>query len=157
MEGLTSMEERGRIKLVADVALFSGERVLLVRYKDTRKYDHQVGWFLPDDYLRRLEHPEDAALRILREQLGLELPSLDLRFIESFEGNEAWHLVFHFAGAVLDKSGPTPGANTAAMEWFNPSSLPARSEVAHAGWALDILAAMRKPREAAAHTRSVVG
>jgi hypothetical protein len=30
------MDEVGRIKLVADVALFAGDRVLLIRYKDTR-------------------------------------------------------------------------------------------------------------------------
>lgn len=149
------MEERGRLKLVADVALFSSERVLLVRYEETRKYDQQAGWFLPDDYLRRFEHPEDAALRILREQLGLDLASVELRFIESFEGDEAWHLVFHFSGTLPDGSKPERGANTAAMEWFNLSRLPERSAVAHGGWALDILAALSKPQAEVAHTRSV--
>jgi hypothetical protein len=43
------MEEKGRFKLIADVALFSGDRVLLVKYKDTHKYDQQAGGFLPDD------------------------------------------------------------------------------------------------------------
>jgi ADP-ribose pyrophosphatase YjhB (NUDIX family) len=136
------MEEHGRLKLVADVAVFSGDRVLLVKYEDTHKYDQQVGWFLPDDYLRRLEHPEDAALRILKDQLGLEAVRVDLRFIESFEGNQAWHLVFHFAAMLPEGSSPTPGTNTAAMVWFSVDHLPDRFDVAHEGWALDVLASL---------------
>jgi ADP-ribose pyrophosphatase YjhB (NUDIX family) len=150
------MEEKGRLKLVADVALFSGDRVLLVKYKDTHQYDQQAGWFLPDDYLRRLEHPEDAALRILKDQVGMAMVRVDLRFIESFEGNKAWHLVFHFAGTLPDGSSPTAGTNTAAMEWFNVDRLPDRPHVAHEGWAIDVLASLAKPPEESAHIRSVV-
>ncbi|HVS07149.1 MAG TPA: NUDIX domain-containing protein [Candidatus Dormibacteraeota bacterium] len=150
------MEEHGRLKLVADVALFSGDRVLLVKYKDTYKYDQQAGWFLPDDYLRRLEHPEDAALRILKDQVGLDTVRIDLRLIESFEGNKAWHLVFHFAATLRDGSAPTAGTNTAAMGWFSVDHLPDRADIAHEGWALDVLASLAKPPEASAHIRSVV-
>src|SRR6202165_3165660 len=150
------MEEHGRLKLVADVALFSGDRVLLVKYKDTRLYDQQAGWFLPDDYLRRLEHPEDAGLRILKVQVGLDMVRVDLRFIESFEGDQAWHLVFHFAGALPDGSSPAAGTNTAAMEWFSVDHLPDRVDVAHEGWALDVLAGLAKPPEEVAHIRSLV-
>jgi hypothetical protein len=32
-----------------------------------------AGWFLPDDYLRRLEHPMDAGSRILRERVGVDV------------------------------------------------------------------------------------
>ena len=39
-------------RLVADVALFARNRVLLVKYKDVSLYDGQRGWFLPDDFLR---------------------------------------------------------------------------------------------------------
>ncbi len=35
--------------LIADVALLSEGKVLLVRYKDANKYDHHKGWFLPMD------------------------------------------------------------------------------------------------------------
>ena len=150
------MEDKGRLKLVADVAMFSEDRVLLVKYKNTHKYDQQAGWFLPDDYLRRLEHPEDAALRILKEQVGLDTVRVDLRFIESFEGNQAWHLVFHFGAMLPDGSSPTPGTNTAAMEWFSMDHLPDRVDVAHQGWALDVLASLAKPPEESAHIRSVV-
>src|SRR5205085_221376 len=58
------------VKLVADVAVVAEGEVLLVRYANTAKYDGQTGWFLPDDFLAHLEHPDDAARRIVREQTG---------------------------------------------------------------------------------------
>src|SRR5437762_12225115 len=82
-------------KLVADIALFSGRRVLLVKYRDVARYDGQRGWFLPDDFLVHEEHPQDAAKRIAREQTGVELEDARLSHIESF-GNGAWHLIFHY-------------------------------------------------------------
>src|SRR5207247_2152340 len=81
-------------KLIADVALFAGDRVLLVKYRDVRRYDGQRGWFLPDDYLRFAEHPEDAAKRIVREQAGFEVARVRLARIEAF-GDGAWDVTFH--------------------------------------------------------------
>ena len=150
------MEDARGIKLVADVALFSKGRVLLVKYRDTGKYDHQAGWFLPDDHLRHLEHPEDGALRILREQVGVALERLDLRFIESFEGAGGWHLVFHYSGELSEPVPLVPGANTASAEWFEGSALPRRFEMAHLGWPLDVLAALQKPPGEVSHLRSVL-
>src|SRR6058998_4295066 len=73
-------------KLVADIAVLADRQVLLVRYKDTRSYDGQQGWFLPDDYLMFVEHPDEAAARILREQVGMAAPRITLDHIESFGG-----------------------------------------------------------------------
>jgi len=84
-------------KLVVDIAVFSSGKVLLVKYADENKYDHQKGWFLPDDLMKAGEHPEDAALRILKQQLGIENVNVELGEIESFTGNDkSWHLVFHY-------------------------------------------------------------
>jgi ADP-ribose pyrophosphatase YjhB (NUDIX family) len=149
-------ESVGRTKLVADVALYHGNRVLLVKYREVEKYDGQTGWFLPDDYLRRLEHPEAAGLRILREQVGVDLPSLDIGFIESFEGNGAWHLVFHFVGRLRGDAEVAARGNTAEVKWFDRSSLPDRSGVAHEGWAIDVLQTLDRARAEALHGRSVV-
>ena len=124
-------------KLVADVALDAGGQILLVKYEDTSRYDGQQGWFLPDDYLEHLEHPRDAAARIVREQIGLDA-ELSLAEIESF-GDGVWHLVFHYRGSLPAPLPISAGDNVAAAEWFPLDALPDPSEVAHHGWALDVI------------------
>ncbi len=127
-------------KLVVDVALLAEEKILLVKYRETNKYDHQAGWFLPDDAMAHLEHPDQAAKRILKEQLNLSVSNLSLNHIESFKGNDgSWHLVFHYM-AKLDKIPMlTPSNDLEAAEWFALDKLPPRNEVAHHGWALGII------------------
>jgi ADP-ribose pyrophosphatase YjhB (NUDIX family) len=125
-------------KLVADTCLIAGGRVLLVRYKDTSRYDGQEGWFLPDDFLWHLEHPEDAARRILLEQVHVSPPQLTLSHIESFDG-DAWHLIFHYRAQLAEIPTLDPGENLRDAEWFALEALPAASDVAHHGWALDVI------------------
>ena len=137
---------RGRtegIKLVADVALVAEGRALFVRYRDTSKYDGQKGWFLPDDYLRHAEHPEEAAKRILKDQAGIDGPELRLSHIESFEGHGYWHLIFHYAGEMAGHTHGSPGTNVRALEWFPLDRLPPADDVGHGGWALETLQAVR--------------
>jgi ADP-ribose pyrophosphatase YjhB (NUDIX family) len=130
-------------KLIADVAVFAGERVLLVRYLDPNKYDHQPGWFLPDDLIAHLEHPDVAARRILSEQIGLTEVSPRLNHVESFPGRDrTWHLVFHYRADVPEVPVGSRSSDVAAHDWFLLDALPERSEVAHHGWALDILRAL---------------
>jgi ADP-ribose pyrophosphatase YjhB (NUDIX family) len=128
------MDGCGAHKLVADVTLVEHGRVVLTRYRDVTKYDRQRGWFLPDDYLAHLEHPADAAARIVRTQLGMEPPPLRLAEVESF-GNGAWHLVFHFHGSVTKPPDLRHGDNVAEAAWFALDSLPPEADVAHGGWA----------------------
>lgn len=132
-----------RAKLVADVALFARDRVLLVKYEDTSRYDGQKGWFLPDDYLGHVEHPRDAAARIVRDQAGFEPPDLTLDHIESF-GNGAWHLIFHFRASLREPVPPSRGDNVEAAEWFPLGALPEPDDVAHHGWALDVISKLRE-------------
>jgi len=130
-------------KLVADVAMFADDRVLLVRYKDAGRYDGQHGWFLPDDYLGHGEHPDEAAKRIAKEQTGRNLPNAELSHIESF-GNGAWHLIFHYRADVKRADAVAPRGNVAAADWFALSKLPKRDDVAHHGWAIDVVRTLRK-------------
>jgi ADP-ribose pyrophosphatase YjhB (NUDIX family) len=125
-------------KLVADVALLAEEQVLFVRYRDTSRYDGQSGWFLPDDYLAHLEHPNDAAARILAEQAGIEGAAPDLGDIESFNGH-AWHLVFHYVTRVVEAAPVEARGNVAEAQWFPLAELPPESDVAHGGWGLETL------------------
>ncbi|HYU05827.1 MAG TPA: NUDIX domain-containing protein [Thermoplasmata archaeon] len=122
--------------------MFAGDRVLLVKYRDVRRYDGQRGWFLPDDYLRFAEHPEEAAKRIALEQAGLDVARVRLARIESF-ADGAWHLTFHYRAAVKGAADVTPVGNVAAAEWFKLTDLPDVDEVAHHGWALETLKGMR--------------
>jgi ADP-ribose pyrophosphatase YjhB (NUDIX family) len=114
-------------------------KVLLVRYEDVSGYDGEQGWFLPDDYLHHLEHPQHAAQRILKEQTGLEVPGLDIVSIESFEGHGSWHLIFHYCAQLPSLPHATRGRNVRSLEWFALDKLPAPDQVAHGGWALETL------------------
>ena len=144
MAGGETMPGRGGHKLVCDVALLAENRVLLVKYRETRKYDGESGWFLPDDYLRRLEHPEETARRIVKEQTGFESPKLRLGLIESFEGNDGtWHLIFHYVGRLRQRTPVPPIGNVATADWFPLARLPSREEMAHHGWAADVLRSVR--------------
>ena len=128
-------------RLVCDVAIVATDRVLLVKYRDTSKYDGQRGWFLPDDFLQHLEDPADAAGRIVREQLGVALADARLDHVESF-GNGCWHLVFHYRTNLDSVPELAPSNNLLAAEWFGLSSLPGQAEWAHHGWGLDVLGSM---------------
>jgi ADP-ribose pyrophosphatase YjhB (NUDIX family) len=126
--------------LISDVAVFSGDRVLLLRYRDMEKYDGETGWFLPDDVLCHLEHPTRAAKRIAREHVGLELEDVRLDHIESFKGNDgSWHMSFHHAAEVETEPDLQPASDVVSAQWFQLGALPPRSEVAHHGWALTVL------------------
>lgn len=118
--------------LIADVALFAGDRVLLVRYKDVDKYDGETGWFLPDDGIRRLEPPDEAARRIVKEQLGLTDARPRLAHVESFVGNDGtWHLPFHYVVELEPVPRLRPSEDLGAAEWFDLARLPKCSDVAH--------------------------
>lgn len=133
-------ESLRNVKLIADLTIFSRGSVLLVRYSDSNAYDHQTGWFLPDDLVSQMEHPRDAARRIASDQLGIQVGDVELADLESFTGNDgSWHLAFHYRIA-LDETPPlTPSEDIADVKWFGRENLPPRSEVAHGGWALSTI------------------
>ena len=131
-------------KLIADVAILAEHGVVLARYRDVRRYDGQHGWFLPDDELAHGEHPTDAARRIAIDQLGIELDEVRLAFVESFGGDgDAWHITFHHVATPATRPTIVPGENVAGAEWFPLTALPRAGEVAHEGWALDVLATVQ--------------
>lgn len=125
------------VKLVADITIMYTDKVLLVKYTDSNKYDHQSGWFLPDDLLQNNEHPEDAAVRIALEQLKMEIENPVLDHIESFTGNDkTWHMIFHFKINLNEIPVIEHSADIEKMEWFKTSELPPENEIAHHGWAV---------------------
>ena len=132
-----------KIKIIADVTVLHDEKVLMVKYSDKNKYDHQSGWFLPDDIVSHGEHHEDATSRIMDEQLGLKdvIPIQD--HIESFTGNDgSWHLVFHFKYKAENLADVVKSDDVDSIQWYSLNALPPKEEVAHHGWALYTLAEM---------------
>ena len=130
-----------RCRLIADVAVVARGATLFVRYRDIERYDGEAGWFLPDDFLRHGEHPDRAARRILKEQLGVSArPALS--FIESLDG-EPWHLVFHYAIRFPGRPSVRAGPALRDARWFSSRALPERRDVAHGGWGLDVLRRIR--------------
>ncbi|MBK8552154.1 MAG: NUDIX domain-containing protein [Ignavibacteria bacterium] len=124
-------------KLITDIAVFTNDKVLLVKYRDGNKYDHQTGWFLPDDELKEFEDPDDSAKRILEEQLGISNADSKISFVESFKGNDSsWHIVFHYKTILTETEKIVPSGDIESSEWFDLKSLPDKKEVAHHGWAL---------------------
>jgi len=124
------------IKLVADAALLFKNKVLLVKYTDTNKYDHQKGWFLPDDLLQFNEHPDDGIHRITIEQIGIDVPGLKLDHIESFTGKDgSWHLIFHYAANLDSLPEVKTDSNISSCTWFDVENLPEDKAIAHHGWA----------------------
>jgi len=125
-----------KIKLIADATLLSNDKVLLVTYKDTGKYDGEPGWFLPDDLVQFNEHPEDAAKRLLNEQLGFITGNLKIDHMESFIGNDkTWHLIFHYYLQMDSLPKMLPTGNIDKWDWFDFYKLPDDKDIAHRGWA----------------------
>ena len=124
------------VKLILDIAVFYNDRFLLVKYKDINKYDHQKGWFLPDDYFADGENPDDAAERVLNEQLGLNTRDSIIDHFESFMGDDkTWHLIFHYKLFLRSEPQIKPSEEIKMHEWFNMENLPGDKEFAHKGWA----------------------
>ncbi len=124
--------------LVSHLAVLHHTSALLVKYKTGP--DEQHGWFLPNDGLRHLEHPDQAAKRVLREQLGIEEATSKLVEIESFVGNDqSWHLIFDYL-AFPKSMKISLGNMIAEGKWFEADKLPVAEEFAHHGWGRAMLA-----------------
>jgi ADP-ribose pyrophosphatase YjhB (NUDIX family) len=129
-------------KLISSVAVVACDVVLLVRYAG--RPDGEQGWFLPHTLVEYLEHPQDAALRAVTNQIELTAPivadDLILKEIESFEGRDgSWHLPFHFRLDVASTQEPRTPEQFTAYQWFPLDALPSRDDVAHHGWAIDVI------------------
>jgi ADP-ribose pyrophosphatase YjhB (NUDIX family) len=137
--------------LVAHIAALHHNSALLVKYKTG--YDQQQGWFLPNDGLRHLEHPDQAAKRILKEQLGIADPSMKMMEIESFAGkDESWHLIFDYL-AFPRSMNVTPSSTIKEAKWFEIDKLPAAQDFAHHGWGRSVLVKHALPIAQSATTR----
>lgn len=67
---------------------------------------HLGRWWLPSGVLGEGEQPGDAAIRIMREQLGLELGGAVVVGTRQARIGDAWHLALVVAGAVAGEPSP---------------------------------------------------
>jgi len=69
----------------------------------------QLGrWWLPSDTLREGEQPGDAAIRIVKDQLGLDLENTVVVGTRQARIADAWHLALIMAGAAGGEPAPRP-------------------------------------------------
>ncbi len=69
----------------------------------------QLGrWWLPSDLLRDGEQPGEAAVRIVKEQLGLQLEDAVVVGTRQARVGDAWHLALALAGAAGGEPDPRP-------------------------------------------------
>ena len=124
-------------RLVGDVTLRAADRVLLVQYRGLP--GRQRGWSLPHDRLNHLEHPDDAARRVLAEQLGLVASQPRLSHIESNGRDSCWRLAFRHVAELASVPAIIVSEAVRGRQWFALHELPERAAMAHGGWALDTL------------------
>jgi len=133
-------------KLIANVAILTPDRALLVKYDNG--HDGDPGWMLADDLLHEREHPEAAAARVLLQHLGIKA-SPRLAFVESFTGGDGtWHIVFNFVAEFTHAPPIKPAENVTGTGWFMLNNLPGTADLAHHGWAADVLARTVAARKA---------
>lgn len=124
-------------KLIANVAILTPDRALLVKYGEG--HDGDAGWMLVDDLLNQGEPPDTAAGRVLRDHLGINAAP-KLVFVESFTGGDGtWHIAFNYVAEFTHALPLKPAAHVAGTGWFMLDNLPERSAMAHRGWALRVL------------------
>ncbi|HYB09986.1 MAG TPA: NUDIX domain-containing protein [Alphaproteobacteria bacterium] len=140
------------IKPIVDVTILHGERLLMVQFSTPP--DRQAGWFLPNDVIREREHPDKAAARVLHEQIGLSIPAPQIFTVDSFQGNDgSWHLALHYLLKIDDAVAAEIRPSIAKIHWFDLAKLPAKAEVAHHGWYLDVVARNLRRMNSVSSTR----
>ena len=123
--------------IVTHVATLHHSSALLVKYGGM--VDQQTGWFLPNDDLQHVEHPEVGARRVLKDQVGIENATLKLVDVESFIGNnKTWHIIFDYLAFPRTMT-VVKGEGVAEAKWFEIDKLPAVDEFAHQGWGRAVL------------------
>jgi 8-oxo-dGTP diphosphatase len=104
--GAVVRDERGRILLLGHV-LRRGS-----------------GWGIPGGFLRAGEQPEEAIRREVREEIGLELESVELVFIRTLETARQVEVIFRArmaAGALQERA---DSFEIERAEWFALDALP---------------------------------
>jgi 8-oxo-dGTP diphosphatase len=95
-------------------------RVLLLRHT-MRKGS---GWGIPGGFMLAGEQPEDAVMRELREETGLELEEVELAFIRTLETVRQVEVVFRGRLRADAIKGMKKNFEIDGAEWFAADALP---------------------------------
>jgi ADP-ribose pyrophosphatase YjhB (NUDIX family) len=122
------------IQLIANLVVRGAKgRILLARYDaDSDR------WWLPGSDLEPYEHPDEAALRVLRDVLPRAKARPVLSKVESFRGRRGWHVMFDYR--VDARGAPAPAKHAA---WHAAARLP---PMAHGRWEVSVVRALSGAR-----------
>lgn len=119
------------IQLIANLVVQRDDgQVLLAQYNpagETSPADTNGRWWLPAHELDQYQHPDDAASHALDSIGGLEVESINLVRVQSFEGRRGWHISFDYSV----KASGNPESSEIPAAWFALDNLPATM---HGDW-----------------------
>jgi ADP-ribose pyrophosphatase YjhB (NUDIX family) len=106
---------------VVSAIVASARDVLLVK---RGKVPYKGHWCLPTGFAETGESVEDAALRELKEETGLQGKIIRLVDVDSAENYYYGDLIFTTFEVKSDESVPSPGGDTVAARYFSLDRLP---------------------------------
>lgn len=111
----------------ADIIVAVGDKVVLIR-----RLNYPPGWAIPGGFIEYGEKAEDAAVREIREETGMEVANLRLFQVRSDPKRDPR---FHTITVVYTADGsgtPRPGDDAKEAGLFGPDELPAPLAFDHA-------------------------
>ncbi len=112
------------IQLIANLVVQRADgQVLLAQYNPTGESPEPnaiARWWLPAHELDQYQHPDDAASHAIDSIGGLDVDSIDLVRVQSFEGRRGWHISFDY---LVTASGDPESAEIPAA-WFSLNDFP---------------------------------
>lgn len=89
-------------------------------------------WDVPGGFLEAGEHPEDGAIRELREETGLNIRLNGLlgMYMDRYGAEGAWTINIYYLAEVIDGTLCVMD-DVAALEWFAPEDLPTEFAFGH--------------------------
>lgn len=96
-------------------------RILLLQHRYRPGFQKGGGWGIPGGFIQTGEQPEAAIRRELREEIGLELESVEIAFVRALERYNQVEIIFRGRpqGEFTRQS-----REISRAEWFAPDALP---------------------------------
>lgn len=123
------------------VIVRNGELMLTLRAIEP----HEGDWDLPGGYIEVGEHPEEALVREMREETGLEVEITGMLgiFLDTYGdgGTDTLNICYE---AGITGGNEAPASDVTAIGWFAPDEIPANLAFRNTREALDAWLAKRR-------------